>query len=148
MINQLYKGWKTGWMNAQIYAGRAPRYEYWGLVLINLAIKLVIIGILLISLDEDQLSGAAKLMNIVTLPPALSALVRRYHDAGQNAWQLLALPVLFIAGIVIIAVDHLFAGIALLAVSYIYFVLVVPLFPSAASENKYGPNPHEEAVAA
>jgi uncharacterized membrane protein YhaH (DUF805 family) len=71
-----------------VFKGRARRKEYWGFVLLN-----IIVLVLLINMDHMVNSpvtdAAIKLFIVASILPGLAVSVRRMHDINKSGWFLL-----------------------------------------------------------
>jgi uncharacterized membrane protein YhaH (DUF805 family) len=105
-----------------VFGGRARRSEYWGFLLINLAIGfgLVIVDVLIGSVDKQGYGLLSGLYALATTLPAIAVLVRRLHDTWHSGWWAFLLFVPLIGPIVL---------------------LVWLATDSQPGQNKYGPNP-------
>lgn len=88
------------------FSGRACRSEYWFWVLASLLVSLIplacdfaVLGVEAFINDNTPFSD---IYNLATLLPALAVFVRRMHDIGRSAWNLLWLLLPFIGWIVTI----------------------------------------------
>lgn len=67
------------------FSGRARRKEFWGFVLINLIIVLLISSLLPTESDRLILGSIYFLLTII---PSCAIAVRRLHDIDRSAWNL------------------------------------------------------------
>lgn len=100
------------------FGGRSRRAEYWYFALFNVIINIALKAISAMIGDKQGILNI--LYAIVVFIPGLSLLVRRLHDIGKSAWNLLFLLIPILGPIVII---------------------VFTLFDSDIGLNAYGPNP-------
>lgn len=112
------------------FDGRARRREYWGFVLVNFFI------VLLLAVPDTLLglatpgTGIGVLTAIYVLAvaiPWLAVTVRRLHDVGRSGWWALIGLVPYLGAIVL---------------------LVFALFNSQPGDNEFGPNPKAAPVGA
>lgn len=73
------------------FNGRATRKDYWGFVLINLLVGIVI-GIVeaIVGMDDGFISS---LYSLAVICPTITLCTRRLHDTGRSGWWQLALVV-------------------------------------------------------
>jgi len=127
------------------FSGRARRKEYWGFYLFyaifNIA-TLVVDNIIL------EVANVVVIFNDICLMamfyPFLAASVRRLHDIGQDGgWQAGIFAVLNAGGFVFASGDFptWFVGICFASI----WPFIQLCFDSNPGENKYGPNPKEQA---
>jgi uncharacterized membrane protein YhaH (DUF805 family) len=130
------------------FSGRARRKEYWGVVLFDVIIYVVLYGIIGAGFaqvgDYSALSNPTALVQamgsspliliggglliiwgLISILPGLGLMARRLHDIGQSGWWLLA--------IVIVGVIPYLGFISAIA------VLVIALIKGQPGENKFGP---------
>jgi len=100
------------------FDGRARRKEYWGFVLINFIIS-VILGIIG-GLIKFSLLGT--IFMIAVLLPSIAIGIRRLHDVGKSGWWLLIAFVPVVGGL---------------------YLLYLAVLDSDPGDNEYGPNPKE-----
>lgn len=117
--------------------GRATRKEYWSFVLFfSLFLfvpSLLTIGLSAISGDEFGIIGviglliglSTSLFSLFLWIPAITVLIRRFHDVGLSGWLIL---------------------IGLIPYVGFLFNLVVAVLPSQSQTNKHGPNPLRRAA--
>lgn len=116
------------------FTGRARRSEYWYFALFNLIFTIAASFIdRMLGTTFDFGMGIAMPYGIVYLAyvltmmvPGLAVLVRRLHDIGKSGWMFL---------------------VVLIPIAGAIWLLVLLLTDSAPGENKYGPNPKEQAFA-
>lgn len=72
------------------FEGRARRSEYWGFVLVNsiLTIVLNVIDLIIFGIDSP-LRPLASLFGLMMFLPNLAVAVRRLHDVGKSGWTML-----------------------------------------------------------
>ena len=104
------------WAKFNDFGGRSRRSEYWWFFLLNQAVGT------LVAIVFGSFETLSLFYTIAVTPAAVAALVRRLHDTGRSAWNLLWLLVPFI-------------GIAI-----VIFYLCQDGTPG---ENCYGPDPKE-----
>lgn len=71
------------------FSGRAPRSEYWYFALLNIAVNIVLSGLLSASAGNDGAGLFAILLIVYSLAvvlPAISVSVRRLHDTDKSGW--------------------------------------------------------------
>ena len=96
--------WKTCVLTKYAdFSGRARRAEFWGFVVVNAAIYVMLLVLLLI-LDPGPelvlaLPGAFALAMLV---PSLAAAVRRLHDTNKSGWLLLIALVPIVGSLVLL----------------------------------------------
>lgn len=145
--------------NYATFSGRAPRSEYWFVMLLFFLLSLVggiIIGVVAgvissSSVDSSEFGGLyflgilGLIVLLGVLLPILALVVRRFHDVGLSGWwYLLSIVVSYIPLVLTLsevmepseALSNLTSGVASIA------VLVVTVWPSNVGANKYGENPH------
>lgn len=105
------------------FDGRARRREYWGFVLVNfLVLLLLAVPDALLGLATPG-AGVGLLSAIYVLAvavPWLAVTVRRLHDVGRSGWWVLIGFIPYVGAIVL---------------------LVFALLNSQAGDNEFGPNP-------
>ena len=106
-----------------VFSGRARRKEFWMFVLVNFIISLGLGVISIVIKDKNNILGM--LYSLAVFLPSLAVSVRRLHDTGRSGWWLL------------IGFIPIIGWIALL----IFYIM-----DSQPGENKYGPNPKEQAA--
>ena len=76
------------WRKYVKFDGRATRKDFWGFVLINLLVSLVL-GLveLIVGMDEGFFSS---LYTVAVICPNISLTTRRLHDANRSGWWQLA----------------------------------------------------------
>lgn len=94
------------------------RAEYWYFMLFNFIVGVALAAVSAMIGDKQNLLGF--LYAIVSFIPSLSLTVRRLHDIGKSAWNLLFLLIPILGPVVLI---------------------VFSLFDSETGLNAYGPNP-------
>jgi len=112
-------------------SGRATRKEYWGFVFFSISVLLALILIIAgvsgrvwpektpLGLEPEAMAGMTVVVYVLlTLCPAWSIVVRRFHDAGLSGWFFLLTFIPYLGGL---------------------FCLAVCLLRSSP-DNKYGPN--------
>lgn len=89
---------KTCFSKYAVFQGRASRSEYWFFWLATF-----IVGFLCGFIDGMiGITALAILWNLAVLIPSVAVGVRRLHDTGRSAWNLLWLLFPFVGGIVLI----------------------------------------------
>ena len=119
---------KNGYKNAFNFLGRATRAEYWWWVLFNYLVFMgaVGLGFLFAQIDTNNealpplIFGCVFFINFI---PSLAVTVRRLHDTGRSAWELLWNLIPYVGDLII----------------FIYTLC------SSGPDNKYGPNPHKKS---
>lgn len=103
------------------FEGRARRSEYWGFVLVNSILILVlnVIDIIIFGIDSP-LRPLASLCGLMMFLPNLAVAVRRLHDVGKSGWTML------------------FGLIPLLGSLYLIYLFALD---GERTENQYGQNP-------
>lgn len=88
------------------FSGRACRSEYWYWILSTCLVGLLPLGIDIAYYGLEALlndtTPISDIYNLLTLIPGLAVFVRRMHDSGRSAWNLLWYLLPFIGWIVII----------------------------------------------
>ncbi len=79
------------WRNYHGFSGRASRKDYWGFVLINLLVGLVI-GLVEVILGMDD-GFISSIYSLAVICPSLALCARRLHDTGISGWWQLGLIV-------------------------------------------------------
>jgi uncharacterized membrane protein YhaH (DUF805 family) len=100
------------------FGGRSRRAEYWYFVLFNFIVSIAFAAISAMIGDKRNILGY--LYAFFGLIPAIALHVRRLHDIGKSAWNLLFLFIPILGPVVLI---------------------VFSLFDSDIGLNAYGPNP-------
>jgi uncharacterized membrane protein YhaH (DUF805 family) len=101
---------KSFWSNYAKFQGRSRRSEYWFiqlfLVLTNLAVAAIDLFLMDGDVDRFIANGGGGIVGLiwilVTIVPALAALVRRLHDTGKSGWWVLIGFVPLLGGIVLL----------------------------------------------
>ncbi len=104
------------------FDGRASRKDYWMFVLFNL-IASIVVGIVgsVVGLNLPNHNNVlSSLYGLAVLLPSLAIAVRRLHDTGRSAWNLLWSLLPIIGWIVL----------------FVFYVM-----DSQPGANQYGPNP-------
>jgi uncharacterized membrane protein YhaH (DUF805 family) len=130
------------------FSGRARRKEYWGVVLFDMIIYVVLYGVigagfaqigdagaftdprlLVQAMGQSPLiligGGLLIIWGLISILPGLGLMVRRLHDIGQTGWWMVAL--------IILGVIPYLGFIAAIA------ILVIALIKGQPGQNKYGP---------
>ena len=130
------------------FSGRARRKEYWGVVLFDMIIYVILYGVigagfaqigdasaftdpsrLIHAMGESPLiligGGLLIIWGLISILPGLGLMARRLHDIGQSGWWLVA--------IIIVGVIPYLGLISAIA------ILVIALLKGQPVENKYGP---------
>lgn len=96
----------VGWVKRALrrsfdFSGRAPRPEYWWLILLSAVVLAVAIALdgLVMPAGKESLEPFTILWGVLFLVPTLSAMVRRNHDIGQSGWWVLILLLPYVGGI-------------------------------------------------
>jgi uncharacterized membrane protein YhaH (DUF805 family) len=123
--------------NYAVFSGRARRKEYWWFYLFNFIFILVLdlIGIFIIGPQIHGLilpiiyrliiiSSLTIIYELAVIVPAIAVGVRRLHDTNRSGWWYFISLVPLVGGIVL---------------------LVFLAMDSQPGENRYGPNPKDEA---
>jgi uncharacterized membrane protein YhaH (DUF805 family) len=90
-------------------SGRATRAEYWWFFLFTALVYVVILGIGLLGVMAGGASWAdlsitlVVISSFILLPPTISVLIRRLHDAGHSGWWWL-LTFVPVGGIVLLVI--------------------------------------------
>lgn len=114
---------RSGFRQYATFSGRASRSEYWYWVLF-IVIASVAANIVDASLDTGVFGA---LVGLALFVPNLAVAIRRLHDIGKSAWNIL------------------WALIPLLGTIYLIYLYVQPSQPGT---NAYGPPPTGNASAA
>lgn len=87
-----------------VFSGRARLSEYWGFLLINIAVSIavLIVDVIIGSLIGQEAGVLTVLYTLVVLVPSIAVLVRRLHDTGHSAWWLLLYAAPLIGPLVIL----------------------------------------------
>jgi uncharacterized membrane protein YhaH (DUF805 family) len=130
------------------FSGRARRKEYWGVVLFDIIIYVVLYAIVgagfaqigdMSALSDPRMlvqamgqspliligGGLLIIWGLISILPGLGLMARRLHDIGQSGWWLVA--------IIIVGVIPYLGFISAIA------ILVIALIKGQPGENKYGP---------
>lgn len=87
------------------FEGRARRAEYWGFVLFQ-AIIIIVLDVLVKACGDSVvalvLAVIYLLVCLALIVPALGVSVRRLHDIGKSGWNLLWALLPFIGGIILL----------------------------------------------
>ncbi|MCB9802154.1 MAG: DUF805 domain-containing protein [Pseudomonadales bacterium] len=79
--------------NAFNFSDRLSRADYWGFVLLNMIISLVLSAVAILLMDVGLVGGllslASSLYSLALIIPGLAAAVRRLHDVDKSGWLLL-----------------------------------------------------------
>lgn len=89
-----------------VFRGRTRRRIYWGFVLVNTAMTMIISIIDSILFNGSNIPGL--LYTLAVFLPGLGAMIRRLHDSGRSAWWmfLLFIPVIgFVVLVIILCLD-------------------------------------------
>lgn len=155
------------------FSGRARRKEFWWFVLINYIISILLsLGYLpkyfatmmasasegsvpdvqqMFAIYSNPLYIIAAIYSLAILIPNLAVWTRRLHDTGRSGWWIL---ILFVGIGVLAAVAGVGAGLGKMWLSVLCVILLLALvvlnivwlfLDSQPGENKYGPNPKENA---
>ena len=119
MFNEFIESYKKMFTNYTTFTGRTHRKDYWGAVLINFIIG-VVLGILAEILSIFGILSC--LYSLAVLVPGIAMSIRRMHDIGKSGWFVLLGLIPFVGWII---------------------VLVLACIDSDPEENIYGPNPKE-----
>lgn len=78
------------------FSGRACRSEYWYLTLTTGIIGFIVGFVGVLTVGEDVTNNIIRILQLALLLPSLAVAVRRLHDTGRSAWNLLwaLLPVI------------------------------------------------------
>lgn len=71
------------------FSGRASRSEFWYWVLSTFIIGFVIGFVGVLTVGEDVTNAISNILQLALLLPGLAVTVRRLHDTGRSAWNLL-----------------------------------------------------------
>jgi uncharacterized membrane protein YhaH (DUF805 family) len=142
------------------FSGRAPRAEYWWFFL-ALIVTYIVVNIVesIVGINKMILGvygPLAALLWLATLVPSLAVGVRRLHDTNRSGW-LILLPIVpyvlaFALGGPAMMAGGLGAGLGIamlfLLIGFVcaLVLLVFMVFPSAAGDNRYGPNPYGQGA--
>lgn len=67
--------------------GRCSRKEYWSFILFLLMIEMALFYYSFVMNDDiEQLMNVLDVWGFATLPPSITALIRRLHDFGKSGW--------------------------------------------------------------
>ncbi len=128
-----YSWYLKAWKNYAVFDGRAQRKEYWFFLLVHLLMPMSLTAVV-VNLDLDprgsSFSGLLAILGLyafATVVPSCALMVRRLHDIGRSGWWLLLGIVPYLGGLVI---------------------MVLLAIDGDSGENKYGPDPKEEALSA
>lgn len=81
------------------FSGRASRREFWGFVLVNILLSILVGIVGSILRIQNALSA---LYSLALLLPSLAVGVRRLHDTNRSGWWLLISLIPFLGAIVLI----------------------------------------------
>lgn len=70
-------------------SGRACRSEYWYLALTTGIIGFIVGFVGVLTVGEDVTNNIIRVLQLALLLPSLAVTVRRLHDTGRSAWNLL-----------------------------------------------------------
>lgn len=78
------------------FSGRACRSEYWYLALTTGIIGFIVGFVGVLTVGEEVTNNIIRILQLALLLPSLAVAVRRLHDTGRSAWNLLwaILPVI------------------------------------------------------
>lgn len=110
-----------------VFSGRARRKEYWMFFLFNMIFAIaamVIDNVLGIAIEDIGYGPIYIIYALAVFLPSLAVSVRRLHDVGKSGWYLFIL-LIPIAGVLVFLIKMCTDG--------------------TLGENKYGPNPKENA---
>lgn len=110
-----------------VFSGRARRKEYWMFFLFNMIFAIaamVIDNVLGIAIEDIGYGPIYIIYALAVFLPSLAVSVRRLHDVGKSGWYLFIL-LIPIAGVLVFLIKMCTDG--------------------TPGENKYGPNPKENA---
>lgn len=91
---------KSCFMKYADFSGRASRSEYWWFYLFNFFVNAIFV-VLAMVLEEPKVLYFSYLYALIILLPNLAVLVRRFHDTGRSALNLLWFLLPFFGGIII-----------------------------------------------
>jgi uncharacterized membrane protein YhaH (DUF805 family) len=112
-------GYLTALKKYAVFSGRARRSEYWGFVLINFIIG-VVLSVIRLAANSDALVYVLLVYELAVLIPALAVAVRRLHDSGRSGGWIFISLIPFIGPI---------------------WLLVLLLLDGTIGPNDHGPNP-------
>lgn len=162
----LLEGWLAGWQRRRDFKGRSRRMEYWSFMLGNSLISWGISAVFEAAFGDEH--PVIFWLNWAEFPiwliPSIAITIRRFHDTGRSGWLLLIsvvvaalgfVPVFYISFKIIqdpkvmssIPIT-IYIGGCVLALAGSIYASVITLLDSQPGENKWGPNPKEQAVAA
>ncbi len=148
------------WQKTFVYKGRASRAEFWGFMLFDFLITLVLTSIFYKQIIDINTFGIYEIYCIISMLPRFAVISRRLHDVNQSfklfwtPWIFLFIGACFLifAGVVyeanpynsdeMIFILPIILGSLFAIVSLIYFIRVFILYlrKSDPNENLYGPS--------
>ena len=139
------------------FKNRSGKYEYWGFSLVNNSLFILLTLItLLFPLFSKVIYNFSMAFQLLCLIPGIALFIRRLHDTGRSAWQLLFVPLIVIGVAIAFTVIFSFLQYSNQNQSYIYgifigslsilsliiYFIVITCLPSK-NDNKYGLCPQE-----
>ena len=96
--------WKTCVLTKYAdFSGRARRAEFWGFVVVNAAVYVMLLVLLLLLDPGPELVLALPgIFALAMLVPSLAAAVRRLHDTNKSGWLLLVALVPIVGSLILL----------------------------------------------
>jgi uncharacterized membrane protein YhaH (DUF805 family) len=84
------------------FTGRARRSEFWGFVVVNAAVYVLLLLLFLVLDSSAVVLVLYAAYALAMLVPSLAAAVRRLHDTNKSGWLLLIALVPIVGGLVLL----------------------------------------------
>jgi uncharacterized membrane protein YhaH (DUF805 family) len=95
--------WKTCVLTKYAsFTGRARRSEFWGFVVVNAAVYVLLLLLFLVLDSSAVVLVLYAAYALAMLVPSLAAAVRRLHDTNKSGWLLLIALVPIVGGLVLL----------------------------------------------
>lgn len=135
-----------------VFQGRAQRKEFWYFVLFNYLISLAFFMIDQAAGFSEVILGHGPLLGVYTLAvflPEIAVTARRLHDTNHSGWwQLIIVPFLTLQWLIHHNQEFWALLIVVITLPGLMALLLWQVRDSDPGENRWGPNPKEELVAA